>query len=104
VANGASNQGKSPLKRRHQGPGDLDALRRKVWSAVLEAEALLMRPRASIATKLRAIHALTQVALAYQRIVPGSELEERIRRLEEAVLQRRNGHVRAEWPREQARG
>jgi hypothetical protein len=93
MANSASNNGKSPQKRRHQGPGDLEALRRKVWGAVLEAEGLLMRPRASMATKLRAIHALTQVALAYQRIVQGSELEERIRRLEKAVLQRRNSLV-----------
>jgi hypothetical protein len=92
MAKSALNNGKSPRKRRHQGPGDLEALRRKVWGAVLEAEGLLMRPRASITMKLRAIHALTQVALAYQRIVQGTELEERIRRLEEAVLQRRNGH------------
>ena len=76
--------------RPHRRPIDLEALRRKVWWAVLEAEGLLLRPRGSIATKLRAVHALTQVALAYQRILLGSELKERVKHLEEALLQRRH--------------
>ena len=51
-----------------------------------------MRPRASISTKLRAIHALTQVAMAYQRIVQGTELEDRVAALEAAVQRRGNGY------------
>jgi hypothetical protein len=92
MANHQESRGNQARKRPHRGPGELQDLRRKVWQAVLEAEALLMRPRASISTKLRAIHALTQVAMAYQRIVQGTELEDRVAALEAAVQRRRNGY------------
>jgi hypothetical protein len=93
VAKRPPGPAKPARKRPHRPLSDLQDLRRKVWQAVIEADALLTKPRASISTKLRAIHALTQVAMAYQRIVQGTELEERVRRLEEAIHQR-DGHVR----------
>ena len=95
MAKGAPSLGKSSRERPHRAVGDLESLRRKMWQAVIEAEALLLRPRASTATKVRAIHALVQAGAAYHRLLQISEIEERIRRLEAAVLARRNGHARA---------
>jgi hypothetical protein len=78
--------------RPHRPVGDLQALRRKMWQAVIEAEAILVKPRASISTKIRAIHALTQAGVAYHRLLTATELETRVAALEAAVQARRNGH------------
>ena len=95
MAKGAPSPGASRPTRPHRPVGDLEALRRKLWQAVIEAEALLLKPRASVSTKVRAIHALVQAGAAYHRLLQTTELEERVRRLEAAVHARGNGDVRA---------
>jgi hypothetical protein len=91
-----SRQGKaqSSRVRPHRGLGELQDLRRKMWQAVIEAEALLIRPRASTSTKLRAVHALTQAGAAYHRLLQASDFEQRLTKMEQALqaLQARNGH------------
>jgi len=94
-------QGLTPRKRRRK-PGDLAALRRVLWSVIVEVEALMKTPlgdddgeaapRAHQALILKGAHALAQLSGAYTRVVEGGDLEQRIAALEAVVLQRRNGH------------
>ncbi len=72
---GASNR----LPKRVR-PGDLDALRRKLWRAILAAEALLESESADV--RLRAIHAVSQCAGAYRAVYADDQLEQRIAALE----------------------
>ena len=94
-------QGLSPRKRRRK-PGDLAALRRVLWSVIVEVEALMEAPlgdddgeadsRAHHALVLKGAHALAQLSGAYTRVVEGGDLEARLVALEQAIHQRRNGH------------
>lgn len=61
-------------------PGDLDALRRKLWRAILAAELLLEHGGAQ--TRLRAVYAISQAAAGYRAILSDVELEARIAALE----------------------
>lgn len=63
-------------------PGDLTALRARLWDAVTTAHSLL-KSRTND-TRLRAIHALSQSASAYRALVETSDLERRISALEAA--------------------
>ena len=60
--------------------GDLTALRRHLWAAVLEASALLDCDNPDV--KLRAVHAVSQSASAYRSLVETTDLEARISALE----------------------
>ena len=87
-------QGLTPRKRRRK-PGDLAALRRVLWSVIVEVEALIEPPRgddgsgadsrAHQALVLKGAHALAQLSGAYTRVVEGGELEARITALEQAL-------------------
>ncbi len=66
-------------------PGDLDALRRKLWRAILAAELLLEHSDAQ--TRLRAVHAISQCSASYRGIIADAELEQRISALEAAAEQ-----------------
>lgn len=61
-------------------PGDLEALKRHLWAAVLEASALLDHHDAQV--RLRAVHATAQAAAAYRAVYSDSDLEGRIAQLE----------------------
>ena len=95
MAKGAKSQGKSRVKYPRQG-GTMGALRNKVWYALRHAEAILSQPDCPDLVRIKAIHAVVTAAGVYHRVLEGTEIEARIRRLEAAVLSRRNGHVRAE--------
>ena len=68
--------------RRHK-PGSMDALRRELWAAVMAAGDLLDDD--DPATRLRAVHAVSQSAAAYQRVYESSDLEARLEALEQAL-------------------
>jgi hypothetical protein len=70
-------------RKRHPKPGDLTQLRRVVWGVILEIEALLDAQPVSPELILRSGHALAQLATAYTKLVESSELEQRIKALEE---------------------
>jgi hypothetical protein len=75
-------------------PGDLQALRRKLWQAILEAERVLLT-NADDEVVLRAVHALTQAAAAYVRLLEADDIEGRLKAVE-ALLQtaaKRNGQA-----------
>lgn len=61
-------------------PGDLNALKRELWHAIMAAADLLDHTDAQ--TRLRAIHALAQSAAAYRAVYLDSDLEARIVALE----------------------
>lgn len=62
-------------------PGSLEDARRVLWSALTRAEKALKARDHS--TALKGVHAVSQCATAYARMVEVSELEARIKALEE---------------------
>ena len=90
MENPASPQSKSPLKRPRK-PGDLHALQRKLWWALLRAEEVLDTEGAPTEQRLRAVHAISQTAATYANLLKTSDLEARILALEQALQQRRHG-------------
>lgn len=68
--------------------GNLDALKRKLWRALLTSETLLDND--DPATRLRAVHALSQTAATYRAVYTDSDLERRISILEQG----RKGKIR----------
>ena len=82
---------KRALKRPRK-PGNIAAVQRKLWWAILTAEALMTVDDATAEQRLRAIHALTQAVATYANLVKTTDLEARIAALEQAIHQRRSGH------------
>jgi hypothetical protein len=70
--------------------GNLSALKLEVWSAIRAASAIIGDPTSEPEVKLKAASTLATAGAVYLRILEGSELEERITRLE--ALSQRNGH------------
>ncbi len=60
--------------------GNLDALKRKLWRALLTSETLLDSTDAQV--RLRAVHATSQAAGVYRSIYETADLEARIAELE----------------------
>lgn len=63
-------------------PGTLEDTRKLLWTALKRGAKVLRSP--DDLTALKGIHAVSQAAAAYARIVEVSELENRIRALEDA--------------------
>jgi hypothetical protein len=74
-----------PQKRRTRRakPGDLNALKRELWHAVLTAADLL--DSGSDETRLRAVHATSQAAAVYRSIYETADLERRFEALEARI-------------------
>ena len=72
-------------KRRRGKPGNIDTLLRVLWNALLEAEAVLMATEGDNPELcLRAVHAMSQCAGQYAKLLEVGELEARIAALEAA--------------------
>jgi hypothetical protein len=65
-------------------PGDLAALTRVLWRAILEAQEIMDRAETD-ELRLRAIHAIGQTAGTYTRLVEIGEYESRLQALEAAA-------------------
>lgn len=72
--------------KRRRKPGDLSSLRRTLWAALLTGEELA--DDADPATRLRALHAISQLAGTYLKAIEVADLEARIEALERAVAER----------------
>jgi hypothetical protein len=70
-------------KKRARKPGDIAAVQRLLWRALLEAEEVLNEAEEP-ELKLRAIHAISQASGQYSRIIEVGELEARLTALETA--------------------
>ncbi len=84
-----SNPNANPLqarmaKKKRQRTGDLPALQRKVWTALLHAEDVL-EEAAESELRLKAIHALSQCAGQYAKLLEIGEIEARLQSLEAKV-------------------
>jgi hypothetical protein len=86
-------------RKRLKKPGDLHELRRKLWQAILEAERVMLT-NANDEMVLKAVHALSQAAAHYAKLVTDGEVEARLRAVETmlATAAKRNGHVPVEVP------
>jgi hypothetical protein len=78
-------------KKRTRKPGNLAALTRVLWRAVLEAQEIMDHADGD-EMKLRAIHAISQTSSSYAKLLEIGEFEARLNALEETQA-RRNGHV-----------
>ena len=77
-------------KRSRRSLGDLSAARRRTFAALEYAEAVMRDAAANEdhATVLRAVHATTQAAAAFSKLVEAAELEARIAALEASLTPR----------------
>jgi hypothetical protein len=67
--------------KRRRKPGDLSSLRRTLWAALLEIEDMLESPKEAI--KLKAAHSLATLSGVYLKALELTEIEARIKALEE---------------------
>jgi hypothetical protein len=74
-------------KKKRQRTGDLKALQRKVWVALMYAEDVL-EEATETELRLKAIHALSQCAGQYAKLLEVGELEARLTELEVKVTGR----------------
>jgi hypothetical protein len=81
-------------RRRRPKPGDIASLRRVLWSAIRDVEALIHDPDpdVTIDQRLRAVHALAAISGQYLKATEAAELVERIEALETAVGQQGGAH------------
>jgi hypothetical protein len=86
-----AREAKPPRRLRRMPAGDLARLRSALWQAVARVEAILLDPDAERGDVLRASHALSQAAAAYQRVLEAGDLLERLELLERVVHER--GHA-----------
>ena len=76
-------------KRRRGKPGDLATLLKVVWSALLEAEAVLMTTEGDNPELcLKAVHAVSQCAGQYAKLLEIGEFEARLAAMEAAIKER----------------
>jgi hypothetical protein len=68
-------------RKRYGKPGDLLSLQRVLWQAIVDTKALT-DGEASADLVLKTSHALAQLTNAYQKLVLGTEFEQRLRALE----------------------
>ena len=73
--------------KRTRGVGSLDAMRAKLWQAIVTAEEAMLTAAdaGDTAGALRGVHALAQASGAFVRIVEAGEIEPRLAELEAAV-------------------
>jgi hypothetical protein len=81
-------------RKRLKKPGDLHELRRKLWQAILEAERVMLTTDQDEMV-LKAVHALSQAAAHYAKLVEAGDVETRLHTVETMLqaVAKRNGHV-----------
>lgn len=69
------------VKRAKRAAGDVARLQQKLWQAILQAEAMMLKEGDDL-LKLKAIHCLSQTAASFLKCVEVGELEARLEALE----------------------
>lgn len=82
---------KAKKRRRTRKTGDLSDLRRTLWQAIYQAEQVLLDADSDTATVLKCVHAISQAAGTYAKVVEVGELEARLAELEKSLGHRSNG-------------
>lgn len=81
--------------RRHGNPGDLAALKRRLWRAFCDAEDVLDLDDIPPDLRLKAISTMGTLGAVYAKLLEGADLEAQIKAMEaqmQALLASRNGH------------
>ena len=78
---------KTPRLRRRKA-GDLGALRRVLWGALVAAEGVMLDPEASRADTLRAVHAVAVAGGVYAKVHEQVEVLVRLEAVEALLAQR----------------
>ena len=85
MANSDPHQARAARKRRRAekagNPADLQII---VWRAITAASEIVADPSTDTATRLRAIHAVSQSAGSYTKLIELVEFEARLRSIEDA--------------------
>lgn len=85
MANANPHQARTAKKRiAVQRAGSPDDLRTVVWEAISAAVALVRDQDVTADVRLRAVHAITQAAGAYTKLVELTEFDARLRAVEDA--------------------
>ena len=90
------NDGAPPVKLRRiriRKPGDLAALQKKMWLAVLSAQTILTSPDVTPDQQLRAVHALVQAGGSYAKLLEATDLQEQLDTLKQEVA-----HLKGQMP------
>ena len=82
---------KTPRLRRRKA-GDLGALKRVLWGALVAAEDVMLDPEASRSDTLRACHAIATVGGAYAKVHEQVEVLARLEAVEQLLAQRGTGN------------
>jgi uncharacterized small protein (DUF1192 family) len=75
-------------KKRARKPGDMHQVLRMLWQALLEAEEVLLHAEDAELT-LKAVHAISQSAGQYAKLLEVGELEARLAAVETELAQQR---------------
>jgi hypothetical protein len=81
--------------RRHGNPGNLAALKRRLWRAFCDAEDVLDLEDISTDVRLKAISTMGTVGAIYYKILMESDVEAQVKEMEalmQSLLASRNGH------------
>jgi hypothetical protein len=89
--NSSSGQAKSPPKYPRK-VGDLSALKRRLWWGILQCTYVFEAEGMSTEQRLRAAHALSQLAMTFMKAVEVADLQGRVEALEALMSAERNGH------------
>jgi hypothetical protein len=77
------------VKRRRGRPGNLAQVLRIVWAALLEADGVLQRAEGDPEVILKAVHAISQCAGQYAKLIEIGEWESRLTAVETAIQEGR---------------
>jgi hypothetical protein len=82
-------------KKRPRKVGDIRALQRMLWRALIEAEHILIHSE-DVETSLKAIHAISTAGGGYAKLLEATELDTRLHKVEATLAEggHRNGQAR----------
>ena len=87
MANADPHKARAAKKQKAlQRAGSPDELLAIVWRAIETASGIVEDPAGDAATRLRAVHAITQSVGSYTRLLEATEFEARLRALEQARI------------------
>jgi hypothetical protein len=82
--------------RRHGNPGNLAALKRRLWRAFCDAEDILDFEDITPELRLKAISTMGTLGAVYAKLLEGADLEAQMKEMEavmQSLLASRNGHA-----------
>jgi hypothetical protein len=85
MANPNPHKARRAKRAKAKPPGTINDVKARVWTAIEAAAEILAASDTDPALRLRAVHAVTQAAGSYTKILESAEFEARLRALEEKL-------------------